>query len=536
MPSLTDTDTFCRRTRLVLPGLGLCISLGASAAAPSAIAVALPPEAQAAIAQGVAAAKRMDYDAAIRFFQAARQIAPMREEIFRGLGEAESRIAGREMRAACWYVAYLVLSPQSPDADAVRKEIARLRTQSRESLLAAVNDVRRAVGQTPDPGQYRADLATLCLEAGDFTSALQEAGQIKDPAAKDEVLLAICDRAVSAGETVLALRIPALMAESIRKDQALGRIAQGQAMAGSLEAALATAALIQDGVVKEGAWLQISQIQLRAGDFSGVRRTAGLMANPGRPLGLVAEAQAQQGEIATAKATVGPLAAQPTTIRALGAIAVAQAKLGDMAGMQATLRQATEMADHMISPADRSSALAEVARAQGKTGDVAGAIRLLDSTQRTSAKDSALQSIAMSLAINHNFADALSASVQMINQELKNEALDFITEMQAGSGDIAGAKSTANLISSSDGYFSDAQFVIALSEAKAGNFTGAKAAAGLVADPESRSLMELRIAEAQAGKGDLAGASQTLASAKQAASLIQMESYKSETALEYRRS
>src|SRR5262245_48478893 len=74
----------------------------------------LPPEAQEAFDKGVIAAKQKDYQVAIRFFQEARTLAPDAREIFFNLGLAESKIPGHELRAICWFGAYLAANPNVP--------------------------------------------------------------------------------------------------------------------------------------------------------------------------------------------------------------------------------------------------------------------------------------------------------------------------------------------------------------------------------------------------------------------------------------
>ena len=61
----------------------------------------LPPDAQAAMQKGILAAKEQEWEIAIQSFQEARKTAPNAPELFYNLGLAESKIPGRELRAAC---------------------------------------------------------------------------------------------------------------------------------------------------------------------------------------------------------------------------------------------------------------------------------------------------------------------------------------------------------------------------------------------------------------------------------------------------
>jgi hypothetical protein len=98
---------------------------------------ALPEEAtklitqgRVAFTQGRRALERNDTEGqeafvvAVQDFNAARKLAPESPLPLYLLGAAEAEIPGRELRAICWFEAFLALAPQSDKADMVRATIS----------------------------------------------------------------------------------------------------------------------------------------------------------------------------------------------------------------------------------------------------------------------------------------------------------------------------------------------------------------------------------------------------------------------------
>ena len=145
----------------------------------------LPPDAQAAVDKGILAAKdAQDYLLAIRYFQAARKIAPGEPDIYYKLGVAESNIPGRELRAICWLEAYLAVDPTVPNAAAVKKQIDVLDVKSQSRLSKLIKPVQDAANKLsdsndPDSSMYGAksraliEVAALLAETGDVEGALK---------------------------------------------------------------------------------------------------------------------------------------------------------------------------------------------------------------------------------------------------------------------------------------------------------------------------------------------------------------------------
>src|SRR5947208_869550 len=92
----------------------------------------LPAAAQAAINNGINAAKESDYRTAIRHFEEARKIAPNAPTVLYDMGLAESNIPGRELRAMAWLGAYLAANPAASNKIAVQGQIGKLKAEQQE--------------------------------------------------------------------------------------------------------------------------------------------------------------------------------------------------------------------------------------------------------------------------------------------------------------------------------------------------------------------------------------------------------------------
>jgi hypothetical protein len=134
---------------------------------------ALPPDAQDAIDKGIIAAKNQDYLLAIRYFEDARKIAPNSPEIFYNLGLAESQIPGRELRAICWFGAFLTAEPNSPKAAAIKEQIKVLDVKSQSNisrLLQSAQDVATKSRLNGDDLNFALErIAELYIDSGDLT-------------------------------------------------------------------------------------------------------------------------------------------------------------------------------------------------------------------------------------------------------------------------------------------------------------------------------------------------------------------------------
>jgi tetratricopeptide (TPR) repeat protein len=153
--------------RIVVPSVILLASAAAGSCAE------LTPDAQQAVNKGILAAQQQDYLLAIRYFADARKISPKAPEIYYDLGLAESKIAGRELRAIAWLAAYVAANPSAPNVDAVKSEIDALDVKSQSNLSRLIRSVQDAAGQTgSDQEFYLGQVAGLWTAASTVRPAV----------------------------------------------------------------------------------------------------------------------------------------------------------------------------------------------------------------------------------------------------------------------------------------------------------------------------------------------------------------------------
>ena len=115
----------------------------------------LAAEAQDAIESGKTAAKQRNYLEAIKDFEIARKLAPDEPKIYYFLGLAESNIPGRELRAVCWFKAYLAINPEASNAKLLQTKINELDGLSRTNAIQMINTLQTMVSKmSGEPKNY----------------------------------------------------------------------------------------------------------------------------------------------------------------------------------------------------------------------------------------------------------------------------------------------------------------------------------------------------------------------------------------------
>ena len=184
----------------------LALLLTPSAFAQQAPPSTLTPEAQESVKKGILAAQQQDYLLAIQYFQDARKTAAgvYSPEVLYDLGLAESKIPGRELRAICWFAAYLAAAPGAPNAAAVQQQIDVLDVKSKSNLARLVKSVQDAAEKIPNrpsnlvlsDGGWVAeinrdrnftDVAELWARAGNVSEAMHIGASLTD---RDKLWLA----------------------------------------------------------------------------------------------------------------------------------------------------------------------------------------------------------------------------------------------------------------------------------------------------------------------------------------------------------
>ncbi len=150
----------------------LCVA-ALPAAAQERTAPALPPDAQQAFDRGLKAVKQQEWGLATRYFSDAQKTAPYASTVLFNLGLAHAR-AGHELPAIAWLHAYLAVTPQAPNAEAIRAEIERLKTVMRGKMNAIFQTAITAAQQLREIEKYRGFLSIAGCQAdvGDVEGAI----------------------------------------------------------------------------------------------------------------------------------------------------------------------------------------------------------------------------------------------------------------------------------------------------------------------------------------------------------------------------
>jgi tetratricopeptide (TPR) repeat protein len=184
---------------------------------------ALSPDAQAALDQGLSAAKLQEWSVAIRCFNQARAAAPDAPEPLFNLGLAESQIKGRELRAICWFEAYLALVPNAANAADVRKQISDLEIRSEGNADQLIEMLKAIAGKAPS--YTSSDIPGLLAESGDMEGAEQIVQNLQAQPDKDSALAEMAEGLRRAGKIKEALAEEAKISDVNSKDRVLAHVA-----------------------------------------------------------------------------------------------------------------------------------------------------------------------------------------------------------------------------------------------------------------------------------------------------------------------
>jgi len=273
------------RRHLCLPVVLVWLSFALPFATQAQTTAPLPPEVQEAVKKGILAAKQQDYLLATRFFQDARKIAPQAPEIYYDLGLAESKIPGRELRAICWFEAYLTATPQAANVAALKDQVDVLDVKSQSNLSRMIKSVQDAASKVSNNNkayqwQNFSDVADLWAGTGDIAAAFKAAdfGRNRYP----EITIEGIARARAKADDIAGALITADRLQNANdKNISHTEIAEVLAEAGDITEALNTADLIQDAHFKDEALSDIAKAQAKAGDVTGALKTADLIQNAG---------------------------------------------------------------------------------------------------------------------------------------------------------------------------------------------------------------------------------------------------------------
>lgn len=523
--------------------LFIVISISTSFAQPAGSTnINLPPAAQEAFNKGILAAKASDYLLAASYFEEARKSAPHAPEIFFNLGLAESKIPGRELRAICWFSAYLRQNPLALNKGVIKEQILALLIKNQENIFQLINTIQGLV--SPLSGSLEIDqkcgLVKLWTDAGEISTAqkIMETIIVENYRSYGYSMIAIAQAKM--GDIAGAQRSINIIYSKEYKIRPQYHLVDALIKAGDFENAQKTADLIQDSSFRSWALsnisryradtyeigdtkLAIAEAQIEEGDMDGARKMLisaqksfnhiGSAFSRYYKLNLVADAQIRIGDILSAKKTLLLIQEAVNLIPELywknagwSDIAKIQAKLGDITG---TLQTTSLISVYHY----KSLVQAAIAEVQITKADLTGAKITLEAAEGNAnierglgLKCYAMIKIVEVYLIAKNIIAAKRIILQALNSAKimeapydKSLALKDIAEVQLKAGDLKGLQYSLQL---------------------------AVEATEQIQEPDYRSTALSNIAGIRAKSGDITGARKTLVEAQNQIDLIKGQTAK----------
>lgn len=373
---------------------------------PAQLRADLPPDAQAAVKKGLLAAKEQEWEIAIQSFQDARKLAPDAPEIYGYLGLAESKMPGRELRAICWYGAYLTATTNAPNAAAIKDAIAGLQIKNEGNIRRLIQAVQDADSALPDA--HGKDIVGNEKPADfDRLGALEEVAKLWAHAGNSAEAIKICQHIGDAwhNDGWVNSALPSVLSDVVRT----------LAESGYMSDAVKTIQLIEDPQIKMYAAIDLYATQAEAGDASGAKASL-----------LIAQESAA-GDSTDYKSQFE------------SNIATAQAKAGDIRGAQATLVIAQKAADHISDVTNKCYAEIEIAKAQAEAGDIRGAQKTAELITDANGKHDTGVSIALAQVKAGDFVGARKTAERTADADFRSLIERNIASAQS---EIARAQTT----------------------------------------------------------------------------------------------
>lgn len=472
--------------------------------------VPLSPEAQAALDKGIIAAKLdpPDYSLALRYFEEARKHAPDSPAVFFHLGLVESKMPGRELRAICWFAAYLAADPDAPNAAAVKEQIVALDVQSESDLRQTIALAQKVATQIPDIDKTKEDdrgwaqqtIAGLWCDVGDIATAQVLTGKIRGADCEAGALLSIAraqhDGADLSGakKTLIAakgaaVRMAAEPVHGIRSskgasDEYLARIACLQAEYGDIPEAEKTIKLIATGnmYIRIECFLQLAEVIARSEIPAKAQ-----------------EAISHAAELLHEFSAEGEASNHTRLVECYAWMAMVQAMVGNIADARATLAAAKTHADRIAAEYARGNekvyyagAYSTIAKALADLGDYEEALKMVE-------------------------LELLSGKYKESNLYRKISALVFVATKQLQAGEVERARTTfgtaqrdIGLFDSNDYFVDCLQSEFALFVATLGDYADARQIADRINSPLKKRLAQRGIAEIQVAKKALVAGTEWL--------------------------
>lgn len=361
-----------------------------------------PPAAKEAIQRGLDELAKQDYKTAAESFADAHEKGG--PGVYYDIGLAESQIPGRELRAICWFGAYLAANPNAANAKDVKQKIDALRAKNREKVIHLIQSLQETVLKMPE-GENREyamrAVPGVWTDFGDFDAAKKMIALIKyDNTRSDALNNLACAYSQLTYHQVEAGDMPAALASAAEAQKAVDAIPNPNTQG---EARYYTAT----------PWVAIARGQLRAGDLKALPDTIGTIERLCDPIKdysfrndlwrdiaaihiAMARAQFKAGDADAAKKSIAASIAAsehmsrapwPWTMEALQDTAEAQILTGDKAGARESLAAAAQVARD-------AHGLRAIAWAQVRADDVEGAKKTAGLVTDANAKAGILAEIA----------------------------------------------------------------------------------------------------------------------------------------------
>jgi tetratricopeptide (TPR) repeat protein len=438
------------------------------------------------LARGTLAFQAGDFPAATDFFLAAHTNDPAATDLLFKLGLAESQIPGRELRAICWFEAYLAAVPLAPNAAMIQRQVQALDAKSKGNLARLLQAVQGSTANLKDEqALYRVVL--LLGDLGDSTGIKNLADRMTAPNWKAATENALAEAETAAGNlngAAGALNIAQKYVGLITQNQDArdylqsatysdrGNLVKAQAKAGDLAGALKNAELLPDlgtnKLWRSNAYHTVAEALAARGNYNRAWSIAGQIPDHDwrtRTITDILDAQARGGDPRGALRRVESL---PEKDGDWSLLATLQAGAGDLDGARHTAS--------LIQDSDtKCFALAGIAGTLMQRGEVTAAMAIFDTLNYSGGKDFIIGYAAEVQADATNFATAL----QLVGLESDKKSFEYryIARHQANSGDIAGALQTAgfNRDAEPDQFWrSGTLYDIANAQAQAGDLIGAQ--------------------------------------------------------------
>jgi hypothetical protein len=243
-----------RNQLLLIALLFLAMILPMDSFAQTTNVTTMPPKAQAAMKKGLDAAKLQEWTVAIRYFNEAHQSAPDSPVPLVNLGLAESQLPGHELRAVCWFEAYLILVPAAVNAPAVRQQISNLETRVKGNTDKIIEMLKVLAGQASinDSSAY-ANIAGLLAASGDLDAAEQIVANQSDKNIQGNARLEIVQALVNSKRIPDAIKEAGQIPDSY-KEYAYESITSAQIAAGLFSDAKKSIVHLSEGAQEAAHW------------------------------------------------------------------------------------------------------------------------------------------------------------------------------------------------------------------------------------------------------------------------------------------